>query len=152
MFILTITLLSVTCTAVEVGEERLVTVLTAPSGFEDAPIQLIAITPEGREVFLPTRKVPGGYEAMFNPVHTGPHKVHVDIAGREIPKSPKLVNVEDKLDVKKLQVKGLETRKLTEPCFAFVSMSLCFISSYHVRTLYYVQNISSLIRHVYDSY
>lgn len=119
--------------AVEVGEERPVLVLTAPSGFEDAPCQVTATMPEGREIFLPTRRVPGGYEALFCPVQTGPHKVHVDIVGREIPKSPVLVNVESKLDIKKLQVKGLEKRKL-EAVLCFICLHLSSI----IHTLHFV--------------
>lgn len=96
----------------EVDEERPVLILTAPSGFEDAPTQVTMTTPDGRGMFLPMKRVPGGYEALFKPAQTGPHQVHVEIAGREIPKSPVAVNVESKLDSKKIQVKGLETRKL----------------------------------------
>lgn len=103
-------------TAVEVDEERPFMILTAPTGFEDAPCQATAAMPDGRGMALPMRKVPGGYEALFKPVQVGPHQIHVDIAGREVPKSPVLVRVEPKLDRTKIEVKGLERRKLESCC------------------------------------
>ncbi|XP_052286873.1 filamin-A-like isoform X5 [Dreissena polymorpha] len=93
---------------IEVDETRPITIVTKATGNEDAPCKTTATTPDGKTMFLPTKKVPGGYESTFSPKQTGPHKIQVEVDGKEVPKSPVTVNVEDKLDIKKLLVKGLE--------------------------------------------
>ncbi|XP_053377764.1 filamin-A-like isoform X5 [Mercenaria mercenaria] len=93
---------------VEVDEFRPIMILTKATGNEDAPCKVTGTTPTGRTMFLPTKKVPGGYESTFNPTQMGPHKIKVEVAEKEVPKSPITTNVEAKLDIKKLQVKGLE--------------------------------------------
>ncbi|XP_052780237.1 filamin-A-like isoform X2 [Mya arenaria] len=94
---------------IEVDDIRPIQIITKDTGNEEAPCITTAISPDGREIFLATKKVPGGYESTFNPREKGPYKIYVKVAGSEVPKSPVSVNVEDKLDIKKLQVKGLDT-------------------------------------------
>ena len=81
-------------------ETRPITIVTKATGNEDAPCKTTATTPDGKTMFLPTKKVPGGYESTFSPKQTGPHKIQVEVDGKEVPKSPVTVNVEDKLDIK----------------------------------------------------
>ena len=57
---------------------------------------------------------------MFTPKVPGKHTVKIEFAGKEVPNSPFTVHVET-IDVSKVLVKGLETRKLsyitqTRPC------------------------------------
>ncbi|KAL4226921.1 hypothetical protein ACF0H5_014899 [Mactra antiquata] len=93
---------------VEVDETRPLSIVTKATGKEDAPISVQSTSPSGREIFLPTKKVPGGYEATFTPREKGPHKIKIDLDKKEVPQSPLTTNVVPKLDIKKLQVKGLE--------------------------------------------
>jgi len=115
--------------AVEVDEHRAISIITKDTGNENAPCKATVTTPEGRTDFLPTKKVPGGYEAMFHPLKKGPHKIRVEIDNKEVPKSPIDVVVEDKLDIKKLQVKGLEKRKSLEPacCVCVINMIVMYV-------------------------
>lgn len=69
-------------------------------------------TPKNKVVELPIQKKPEGYGTTFTPTEPGPHKVSVNFAGKEVPKSPFNVNVVPKANVGAVKVKGLETRKL----------------------------------------
>lgn len=97
--------------AVEVDEIRKFMVETQAVSEFEIPCKVTATTPKGQTMFLPAKKVPEGYECTFTPKEVGPHKVKVEYASHEVPKSPVNVTVEPKLDIKKLKVKGLETRK-----------------------------------------
>ena len=97
--------------AVEVDEIRKFMVETKAVSEFEIPCKVTASTPKGQTLFLPTKKVPEGYECTFSPKEVGPHKVKVEYAGHEVPKSPVNVTVEPKLDLKKLKVEGLEKRK-----------------------------------------
>ena len=81
------------------------------TGDAEIPCKVTASTPKGQTMFLPSKKIPEGYECTFAPKEEGPHKIKVEYAGHEVPKSPVHVKVEPKLDIKKLQVKGLDERK-----------------------------------------
>ena len=94
--------------AVTVGEKRPITITT---GKPDAPCKVTATNPKGRPEELPTTKTKDGYQTTFAPLEVGPYKVKVEYAGKEIPKSPFSVPVEPKMDLDKVEVKGLETRK-----------------------------------------
>lgn len=85
---------------------------------------MTAITPKGDTKDLPTKKIPEGYEVMYAPLEVGPHKIKVEYANREIPKSPYPVEVQPKSKDKPKEtpatVKGLETRKSYRLRFMFV--------------------------------
>ena len=70
-------------------------------------------TPKNKVVELPIQKKPEGYGTTFTPTEPGPHKVNVNFAGKEVPKSPFNVNVQPKANIGAVKVKGLETRKLS---------------------------------------
>lgn len=74
--------------AVEVGEIRPVQIDTAESGVVDAPCQVTSTNPMGQVRELPIQATPRGYQAQFAPMETGPHKVAVKYANKEVPKSP----------------------------------------------------------------
>ena len=97
--------------AIEVGEARPVQINTASTGKPNAPCKVTATNPKGKTSELPTQTTPEGYQTVFAPVEEGPHKVNVNFAGKEVPKSPFSVNVEPKVDVGAVEVLGLETRK-----------------------------------------
>ena len=94
--------------AVTVGEKRPIDIKTDKP---DAPCKVTATNPKGKPEDLPTKKTKDGYQATFAPLEVGPYKVKVEYAGKEIPKSPFNVPVEPKIDMNKIEVKGLETRK-----------------------------------------
>ena len=100
-------------TAIEVGETRPIEIVTKDAGKPDLPCKVQAIGPKGDTKDLPTKSNPDGYETTYAPLETGPHKIKVEYAGREIPKSPIPVEVKPKSKDKptKVDVKGLETRK-----------------------------------------
>jgi len=97
--------------ALEVGESRPVQINTLKTGKPDAPCRVTASNPRGEVVELPLQQTPEGYQTLFAPVEEGPHKVNVNFAGKEVPKSPFPVNVEPKCNVGAVEVLGLETRK-----------------------------------------
>ena len=83
------------------------------TGDAEVPCKVTATNPKGQTTFVPNKKIPEGYECTFTPKETGPHKIMVEYAGHEVPKSPVNVNVEPKFDAKKAKVKGLDTRKFS---------------------------------------
>ena len=52
-----------------------------------------------------------GFSTVFTPTEVGKHTVTVTYGGLPVPKSPFTVMVEIAVDVSKVTVKGLETRK-----------------------------------------
>lgn len=98
-------------TAIEVGETRPIEINTASTGKQEAPCKVTAVGPKGDTADLPTKKTPEGYETTYAPLEVGPHKIKVDFAGKEVPKSPYPVDVVPKGKEKPVTVKGLETRK-----------------------------------------
>lgn len=111
--------------AIEVGEPRPISINTLSTGKPDAPCKVTVTNPKGKVVELPTQKKPEGYGTVFTPTEQGPHKVNVNFAGQEVPKSPFNVTVQPKANVGAVKVKGLETRKLS------MVLSLCIIYSQH---------------------
>lgn len=93
-----------------VGEKRPITVT---GGKPDAPGKITATNPKGQPSDVPTKKVKDGFEGIFAPLEDGPFKVKVEQDGKEVPGSPFSVEVKPTVDVSKVEVKGLETRKLT---------------------------------------
>ena len=93
-------------------------VITKDTGDKDAPLKATTTTPQGRELFLPTKKIPEGYECTFNPKEKGPHKINIEFAGKDVPESPFDVDVTAKFVIRNVQVKGLDTRELKfrKPC------------------------------------
>lgn len=84
--------------------------MTSPN--PDTP-KITTTNPKGKPSDLPTKKVKDGFEALFAPLEEGPYKIRVEQpAGKDVPGSPFSVEVTPKTDVTKVEVKGLETRKL----------------------------------------
>ena len=81
------------------------------TGDAEIPCKVTSTNPKGQTIFVPNRKVPEGYECTFTPKETGPHKIQVEYAGHEVPKSPVKVEVEPKFEIKKTKVKGLDARE-----------------------------------------
>lgn len=75
--------------------------------------------PKGDTSEIPVELKTDGYDCLFTPTVPGQHKVKIEYAAKEVPKSPFTVNVET-IDVSKVLVKGLETRKLNITANAFV--------------------------------
>lgn len=97
--------------AIQVGEARPVHINTVMTGKPDAPCQATVTNPKGQKVNLLMQQTPEGYQTVFAPMEPGPHKVNVNFAGKEVPKSPFNVNVEPAVDVGAVEVLGLEKRK-----------------------------------------
>lgn len=97
--------------AIQVGESRPVQINTAMTGKPDAPCQATVTNPKGQKVNLLMQQTPEGYQTVFAPMEPGPHKVNVNFAGKEVPKSPFNVQVEPAVDVGAVEVLGLEKRK-----------------------------------------
>jgi len=97
--------------AIQVGEARPVTVNTVMTGKPDAPCQATVTTPKGQKVNLIMQQTPEGYQTVLAPMEPGPHKVNVNFAGKEVPKSPFTVQVEPAVDVGAVDVIGLDKRK-----------------------------------------
>lgn len=70
--------------------------------------------PSGKSLEMTLIFVPEGYSAMFTPTEEGKHKVDVTYADLPLPKSPYTVMVEIAIDVMRVRVRGLETRKLNK--------------------------------------
>ena len=104
----------------ELDEIRHFIVVTKETGDEDAPCKATSTNPKGQTNFLPTKKVPEGYDCTFNPKEKGPHKVKVELDGKEVPKSPVMVDVVDKFNIKNVVVKGLDERKLSDCKLLFI--------------------------------
>lgn len=116
-----------------VGETRPIEILTKEAGKSDALCKVQAVGPKGDTQDLPTQQTPEGYVTSYAPLEVGPHKVKVEYASKELPKSPFPVEVKPKsgeapMDVSgeapkdvPVTVKGLETRKfvLQELFFSF---------------------------------
>ena len=103
--------------AVAPGEKRLVTIVTTNAPKKDAPCKVTNITPKKRTIDLKTKKVEEGYETTFSTWDIGTHIIKVEYDSKEIPDSPFEVMVE-KIDVTKVTVIGLDTRKFQQ--FDFV--------------------------------
>ena len=73
--------------------------------------------PKGQKVNMLLQQTTEGYKTVFAPVEEGPHKINVNFAGKEVPRSPFHVNVEPAVNVGAVIVKGLETRKLSYRSF-----------------------------------
>lgn len=97
--------------AIEVGEARPIQINTQKTGKQDAPCRVTATNPKGQTKELPTKPTPEGYQTVFAPLEEGPHKVNVNFAQKDVPKSPFTIQVEPAVDVSKVEVMGLETRK-----------------------------------------
>ena len=88
--------------------KRPVSVNTKPVG-EDVPCTVKVTTPKNQTSELPLKKTPEGFDTTFAPTELGPHKVTVEVAGKEVPGSPFNVPVEKK--VTSVTTKGLDTRE-----------------------------------------
>ena len=94
------------------GEARPISIITKSTGIPDAPCKVTAISPKGLSTDCPTTKTKDGYETVFSPREKGPHRVKVELDKQQVPKSPYEVSVEPVVDLSKVDIKGLETRKL----------------------------------------
>ena len=98
-------------TAIPLGESRPISIDTTATGKPDAPCRLFAKGPNSPYTEIPTKKTKEGYEALYTPKEPGPNAVKVELAEKEVSKTPFVVNVEAEFDEKKVEVKGLESRK-----------------------------------------
>lgn len=67
--------------------------------------------PKGKTFDLPVTTTDKAFETTITPREVGPHKVHVEYNGKEIPDSPYTVDVMKPIDISKVTVSGLDTRK-----------------------------------------
>ena len=71
----------------------------------------ILTNPKGKTFELPIEKTDKAFETVVTPKDLGPHKVSIEYNGKEIPDSPYTVDVMKPIDVSKVTVSGLDTRK-----------------------------------------
>ena len=96
--------------AIPLGETRKITIITKETGRVNALCKVTVTTPKGDTESLPVEPQTEGYDCLFTPTMPGKHKVKIEYAGKDVPNSPFTINVET-IDVSKVLVKGLETRK-----------------------------------------
>ena len=101
--------------AMAMGEKRDITVsVAAPlktNRFAPEPTCKLTVTnPKGRNFEPKVDKTPTGYTTFFTSNEPGPHVFKIEYNGKEIPDSPITCDVE-KLELRKVEVKGLEARK-----------------------------------------
>ena len=72
---------------------------------------MFAINPKGKTSELPIAKTATAFETTYKPTEMGTHKVKVEYMDKEITGSPFSVDVLKPVDVSKVKVKGLDTRK-----------------------------------------
>lgn len=94
------------------GETRPISIVSAPTGKPDLPCKVLAKGPSTPYKELPTKKTPDGYECAYTPTESGNNSIKVIYAEKEVPKSPFHVDVQSPVDISKVQLKGLEKRKL----------------------------------------
>lgn len=70
-------------------------------------------TPSKKRFEIPVRVSSEGYEGQIVPTEVGPHKIDVTYGSSVVPKSPFTVNVVPGVDLGKVKVTGLDTRKLS---------------------------------------
>lgn len=99
--------------AIQVGENRPIQIRTISTGKPEAPCQAVVTNPKGQKINLLLTQTTEGYQTVFTPLEPGPYKVNVVFSGKEVPKSPFYVNVEQPVEVGSVQVSGLEKRKLS---------------------------------------
>lgn len=89
---------------------------------KDAPCTVVVEMPSGRKLELTMIRVIEGYTAVFTPTELGEHKFHVTYAESYIPGSPFTIMVEVVIEMTKVLVRGLESRKYGENTFAAASL------------------------------
>lgn len=99
--------------AIQVGEVRPIQIKTISTGRPDAPCYVTVTNPKGQNINLLMSQTTEGYQTVLAPMEPGPHKLSVNFAGKEVPRSPFMVNVEPAVDFDSIYVKGLERRKCT---------------------------------------
>ena len=100
------------CTAIKITETRTMYVVTTMVENKEAPCTVIIEMPSGKKLQLTMIRVLEGYTAVFTPTELGPHKFYVAYAEMYIPASPITVIVEVVIEMTKVIVRGLESRKL----------------------------------------
>ena len=96
--------------AIPLGETRKISIITKESGRVDAACKVTVTPPKGDTYDVPVELKTEGYDCLFTPKVPGQHKVKIEYAAKDVPNSPFTVHVET-IDVSKVLVKGLETRK-----------------------------------------
>jgi hypothetical protein len=99
---------------------------TSKAEKKDAPCTITITMPSGKTLEMTLILVTQGYSAMFTPTEVGEHKVTVTYAEMPLPKSPYKVMVEIAIDVTRVRVRGLETRKLNK-----ISQTSCVLAEIH---------------------
>lgn len=104
--------------AIPLGETRQISIITKDAGKADLPCKVIVTTPKGQTEEIPTEKSPEGYTSDFTPKEPGEHKVKVEYASKEVPKSPFTVAVEvSEIQPKKAGKPTEAARKWSIICF-----------------------------------
>jgi hypothetical protein len=119
------------------GEKRdiavLVTAPAKPNRFAPEPTCKITVAnPKGRNFEPKMDKTPKGFKTFYQSNEPGPHIFKVEYNGKEIPDSPFTCEVE-KLEIRKVDVKGLETREFVCEIFMYSNSILfsCKRFTYH---------------------
>ena len=97
--------------AIKVNEKRDIAVLTKSAGKSDGPAKVTMTTPSKKKVEVPVKETPEGYVGQITPTEVGPHKVDVSYGSSVVPDSPFSVDVIPGVDLAKIKVTGLDTRK-----------------------------------------
>lgn len=109
--------------AIQVGEKRTIQVI-APTKKEgrfgpEPTCKVFATNPKGRTSELPIAVTATAFETSYKPMDMGTHKIKVEYMDKEVQGSPFSVDVLKPVDVSKVKVKGLETRKLEIVSFVY---------------------------------
>lgn len=89
-------------------------------------IAIALVDAQGKDVPVNTiDQKDGTFKIEYTPNSPGTYIVSVYFANQEIPKSPIKVNVESSIDLSKVKVVGLDTRK-----FQFVFLLIVFYQSF----------------------
>lgn len=111
--------------------------------FYDAGDVAIALTDDkGKDVPCNTiDNKDGTFTVEYEPKTPGMYTVQVYFATKEVPQSPIKVKVESSIDLSKVTVKGLETRKLISLCCydAQLCLSINETSCFHNNVLHFVR-------------
>lgn len=101
-------------TAIKITETRTIYVITTMVENKEAPCTVVIEMPSGKRLELTMIRVIEGYTAVFTPTELGEHKFYITYAEMYIPASPITVMVEVVIEMTKVLVRGLESRKYSD--------------------------------------
>lgn len=110
--------------AIKLGEKRDISVITKGVGKADGPVKVTMTTPSKKKVNILLKESMEIHKGQLIPTEVGPHIIEVTYGSYVVPKSPFTVNVTSSIDLSKVKVVGLDTRKWVCCPYEYA----CFIS------------------------